>query len=173
MTIDLDDDDVGGKVDFVREGAGTDAGDGDAALDAELGGDGGGDGLLGDAELVLTDVPGVRTAGRLGAVAEVGEELGAVRDADIECERLAATQDAETHGGTGLLVGDDADELITILDGLAIDGGNDVLGLDASLGRGAVGRDGGDQNTAVGEAIDAADSQPPARPGTGCRWSRG
>ena len=71
VTVDLDDDDVGGKVDLVREGAGTDAGDGDAALDAEVLSDGRGDGLLGDAELVLTDVTGVRTGGRLGTVAEV------------------------------------------------------------------------------------------------------
>ena len=43
VTIDLDDDDVVGKVDLVREGAWTDAGDGEPTLDVEVGGDRGGE----------------------------------------------------------------------------------------------------------------------------------
>ena len=66
VTVDLNDDDVVGKVDLVREGAWTDAGDREAALDAEVGGDSRGDRLNRDAQLVLPDVTGVGTAGCRG-----------------------------------------------------------------------------------------------------------
>ncbi len=44
------------QADLVGEGAGVDAGDRDAALDAELGASAGGIGLHGDAELGLAGV---------------------------------------------------------------------------------------------------------------------
>src|SRR5205823_13683782 len=90
-------------------------------------------------------------------VTDVGEELGAVSDADGQRLLLAVAEDAELHDGSDLAGGDIGYELVAILDGLAIDGDDDVAGLDATLGSGTIGSDGVDEHPALGKAVDAAD----------------
>ena len=60
-------------------------------------------------------------------------------------------------GGTDLARGDVGDQLVTVLDGLAIDGDDDVAELNAGLGCALAGSDGVDQDAPVGEAVFAAD----------------
>src|ERR1039458_3546958 len=64
---------------------------------------------------------------------------------------------AQLHGRADLARGDVGDQLVTVLDGLAIDGEDDVPGLDAGLGGALAGGDGVDQDAAVGKAVFAAD----------------
>ena len=72
-----------------------DGGDDDAALDAELGGEAGRDGIDLDAELAFGRV-GLGGCGVVvGLSAIVREQLGAVGDADVEGQRVAVADDAE------------------------------------------------------------------------------
>ena len=56
----------------------------------------------------------------------------------------------------GFLHGDDSDQIIAILDRLAVDGGDDVAGLEAGLGGGLAGADLADDDAGF-ESVDASD----------------
>ena len=85
-----------------------------------------------------------------------GEDLVAVADSDGGVALFAVAHVAETNAGSGAAAGDVVDEVVAILDGSAIDGDDDVAGLDAGLVCRATGLDLLDQY-AVLESVDAVD----------------
>ena len=87
---------------------------------------------------------------------EVGEDLVAIADGDGGIGLLAIAHEAEANAGAGTAAGDVVDEVVAILDGAAIDGGDDVAGLHAGLVGGAAGLHLLDEH-AILEAVDAID----------------
>ena len=96
---------------------------------------------------------------------QFGKYLVAVANGDGSVARLAIAQETEANAGAGAAAGDVVDEVVAILDGAAIDGGDDVAGLDAALVRWPARLDLLYQH-AVLEAVDAVDGAGEARSGT-------
>ena len=70
--------------------------------------------------------------------------------------RFAVAHEAETNARSGAAAGDVVDQVVAILDGAAVDGGDDVAGLDAALVGGPAGLHLLDEH-AVLESVDAID----------------
>ncbi len=88
--------------------------------------------------------------------ADLGKDLVAIADGDGCIALLAVAQVAETNARTGPAAGDFIDQVVAVLDGAAIDGGDDVACLEAGL----VGRSAGLHllhQDAVLESVDAID----------------
>ena len=98
-------------------------------------------------------------------IAEVGEHLVAVADGDGGVVRFAVAQVAEADGRSGPAAGDFVDQVVAVLDGAAVDGGDDVARLEAGLVRGAAWLNLLHQH-AVLEAVDAVDGAGQALRGT-------
>ena len=103
---------------------------------------------------------------------DVGEDLVAVADGDGGVGLFAVAQIAEADAGTGPAAGDVGDEVVAILDGAAVDGGDDVAGLEAGLVGRAAGLNLLDQY-AILEAVDAVDGAGEAGLEARCRSIRG
>src|SRR5580658_5243902 len=89
-------------------------------------------------------------------VVHVGKDLVAVADAHGGVVRFAVAQEAEANRRTGLAAGDLIHQILAVLDGAAVDGGDDVAWLQSAL----VGRAAGlhllNEYAAL-EAVDAVD----------------
>ena len=156
LFVDGRDDGAFAEADFVGEGAGTDVGDDDAALDASLRGDLRRDGGDGDAELALSGVRLLRGCVVVLLIAgDVGVGFGAVADDDVGGLLFAVAEEAEFDRGAYVAGRDVGNEIVAVLDVASVDGDDDVAGLDAGLGRAAAGSDDADDN-AAGEAVDTA-----------------
>ena len=103
---------------------------------------------------------------------EIGEHLVAIADGDRGIGLLAIAHEAETNGGARTAAGNFVYQVVAILDGAAIDRGDDVAGLDASFVGGTAGLHLLDQY-AILEAVNAVDRAGEIRRGTECRSSRG
>ena len=84
--------------------------------------------------------------------------LGTVADGDCRGVLFAAAEVADLTVEPTLRAEMSCHEVVAVLDLAAVDGDEDVLRLDAGLGRAAAGDDGADDDAAVREAVHAADS---------------
>src|SRR5215472_13816317 len=109
-----------------------------------------------DAELGFAGVSAFIGRGVVLRDSLVGEDFIAVTDGDGGVLGLAVVQDADAYGGVGVAACDLIDEVVAVLDLAAVDGGDDVAGLEAGFIGGAAGLNGLDEH-AVLEVIDTVD----------------
>ena len=127
LAVDADDHVLLLDADFGGEGVFLDSGDGDA----ELGG--GTFDFGGDFDLIAVT----------GEAFVILENFDAVLDEYGQVELLSATVDGDFDVRVDRGFGDDGDQFIAVLDALAVDGDDDVLGAEAGLFGGAFGDTGG------------------------------
>jgi len=158
LFVDFGDDGALAEADLICEGAGPNAGDDDTALSSGLCCNGRRDGRDSDAKEALSGVGLLRCGGRIVAVAAryVGEGFGAVDDGNVGSALFAVTEIAKFDGGTNFTRGDVCDEIVAILDGAAVDGDDDIPGLETGFCGSAIGGDCADDDS-VGEAVHAVD----------------
>ena len=132
--VDRGDDQALAEVDVLGEGAGTYIGDDDAARDAHLLGGRWRQRGDGDAELALARIGLLRRVVVVSIGGGERRELAAVADGDRGGLLLAVAQVAELDDAADLAGGDVFDQVVAVLDRAAVDGDDDVAGLEASLG---------------------------------------
>ena len=153
----VDADDHEARLEALEVGEGTGAN----GLDDDTGGVQPGSCLIGD--LANNAVPSFSPASLVLSGAFCGfcparsaKTLSRSPTVTVASARLAIAQEAEANAGAGTAAGNVVYEVVAILDGAAIDGGDDVAGLDAALVGGAAGLHLLDEY-AVLESVDAVD----------------
>src|SRR5437763_1271833 len=88
--------------------------------------------------------------------------VGTAADRDGDVDGRVAAADGQTRGAARRDRGHGADEALCRVDFLAVDGGDDVAGLQAGAGGGAAAVDGGDGDAVVAAGVLHRHAQPPA-----------